>query len=173
MKYFLIGLLCAGVVFLLVSAFLPSDYEIERELVIAAEPSELFEAVADLRSWPDWSAWRRDADPEAEWTIEGEPGPGQVMQWSGPELGAGRLEWVAAEAPRELVYVISMPDGSLSARGTIRFEPVQDAVRVHSSQTGGLDGTRMKWAGLFFDGWIGKQFELSLQGLRDVVAGEV
>ena len=36
MKYFLIGLLCAGVVFLLVSAFLPSDYEIERELVIAA-----------------------------------------------------------------------------------------------------------------------------------------
>ena len=101
MKYFLIGLLCAGVVFLLVSAFLPSDYEIERELVIAAEPSELFEAVADLRSWPDWSAWRRDADPEAEWTIEGEPGPGQVMQWSGPELGAGRLEWVAAEAPRE------------------------------------------------------------------------
>lgn len=173
MKYFLIGLCCASLVFLLVSAFLPGDYEVERELRIAAEPAELFAAAADLATWSDWSAWSRESDPDATWQVDGDPGVGQVLQWDGPTLGKGRLELLTVEEPTELSYRISMPDGSMAASGKLRFTADESAVRVTWSQSGGLDGIRMKWVGLFLDGWIGDQFDLSLRGLRDRVAGEV
>lgn len=173
MKYFVIGLCCATLVFLLFTAFLPGDYEIERDLRIAAEPAELYAAAADLGTWPDWSAWSREADPDATWQVDGEPGVGQVLQWDGPTLGKGRLELIAAEEPDSLSYRISMPDGSMAASGKLRFVADGAAVRVFWSQTGDLSGIRMKWVGLFLDGWIGDQFDLSLRGLRDHVAGEV
>lgn len=173
MKHFLIGLCCASLVFLLVSVFLPSGYEVERELRIAAEPVELFAAAADLSTWSDWSAWSREFDPKATWQVDGDPGAGQVLQWGGPTLGKGRLELLKVEEPEELSYRISMPDGSMAATGQLRFHAEGSAVRVTWSQTGDLDGIRMKWVGLFFDGWIGDQFDLSLRGLRDRVAGGV
>lgn len=173
MKYFLIGLCCATLVFLLVSAFLPNDYEIERKIHIAAEPTELFAAASDLSTWPDWSAWSREVDPDAAWQIDGDPGVGQVMQWDGPVLGKGRLELIVLREPGEIVYRISMPDGSLAANGKLRFEPQGEGAQVLWSQTGSLEGIRMKWVGLFLDGWIGDQFDLSLRGLRDHIAGEV
>jgi polyketide cyclase/dehydrase/lipid transport protein len=173
MKYLAIGLISAAVVFLLVSAFLPNEYEIERELVIPTEIEMLYDSVADLTSWPAWSAWNRELDPEATWLFEGEAGVGSVMQWDGLELGKGRLEIVEAVSPSQLTYVLTMPDGSLASRGTLALTAEGSATRVRWTQSGGLPGLRMRWVGLFFDDWLGTQFETSLQGLKDRHVDEV
>jgi len=173
MKYLAIGLISATVVFLLVSAFLPKDYEIERELVIPTEIEVLYDTIADLTSWPDWSAWNRKFDPDASWLFEGKSGTGNVMQWDGPELGKGRLEIVEAISPTQVTYVLTMPDGSLASRGTLELLDEVSATRVRWTQTGELTGLRMRWVGLFFDDWIGQQFETSLQGLKNRHVNEV
>jgi uncharacterized protein YndB with AHSA1/START domain len=173
MKYLAIGLISATVVFLLVSAFLPKSYEVERELVIQAEIEVLYSSVADLTSWPAWSAWNRELDPEASWLFEGKAGLGHVMQWDGPELGKGRLEIVEAIAPTQLSYVLTMPDGSLASRGTFELQAQASATRVRWTQSGDLPGLRMRWVGLFFDDLLGQQFESSLRGLKDRHVDEV
>lgn len=173
MKYLVIGLSCAAVVFLLVSAFLSSEYEVERELVIPVEADVLYASIADLTTWPAWSAWNRDLDPVASWYFEGKSGAGNVMQWEGPELGKGRLEIVEASAPTQITYVLTMPDGSLSSRGSFELISEASATRVRWTQSGDLPGLRMRWVGLFFDDWLGSQFETSLKGLKDRHVDEV
>lgn len=167
MKSIGIALTCALVVFLLVSVFLPSDYTVERSLRIEASASEVYAEVADLARWQEWSAWGRSNDAAATWLVEGAAGLGQVAQWEGEQVGHGRLELVEAKDGEELVYVLSLPDGSQVSRGTLRFVPMEeDSVLVTWTQKGALKGLRTKWAGLFFDGWLGDQFDASLRGLR-------
>ena len=173
MKYLAIGLISAATVFLLVSAFLSNRYEVERELVIPAEVEALFDTVSDLTTWPMWSAWSRELDPEATWLLEGKAGVGNVMQWEGPELGKGRLEIVEADSPTRLTYVLTMPDGSLASRGSIELTAEASATRVKWTQSGDLPGLRMRWVGLFFDDWLGTQFETSLRGLKGRLVDEV
>jgi uncharacterized protein YndB with AHSA1/START domain len=173
MKYLAIGLISAAVVFLLVSAFLSHEYQVEREFVISSDAESLYETVADLSTWPDWSAWSRESDPEATWLFEGKAGVGQVMQWDGPELGKGRLEIVEAVAPTRLSYVLTMPDGSLASRGSLELTAEGEATRVRWTQGGDLPGLRMRWVGLFFDDWLGTQFETSLRGLKGRLVDEV
>lgn len=173
MKYLAIGLISAALVFFLVSAFLPNEYEIERELVIPAEVEVLYDTIADLTTWPAWSAWNREIDPDASWLFEGKSGVGNVMQWDGPELGQGRLEIVAANSPKLVTYVLTMPDGSLASRGSFELVDEGSATRVRWIQSGDLPGLRMRWVGLFFDDWLGTQFEASLKGLKDCHVDEV
>lgn len=173
MKVLAIGLISATLVFLLASAFLPKDYSVERELLIAAEIEELYATVEDLSSWPEWSAWSREADPEAEWLFTGKAGVGKVMQWDGPTLGKGRLEIVETTPPKKLVYILTMPDGSLSSRGVFTFEEQGAKTRVRWQQTGDLPGIRMRWVGLFFDGWLGDPFAQSLRGLKGRFVDEI
>jgi uncharacterized protein YndB with AHSA1/START domain len=172
MKFLAIGLISATAVFLLVSAFLSNEYLIERELVIPTDAEVLYDTIADLKTWPDWSAWNREIDPEASWLFEGEAGVGHVMQWDGSELGKGRLEIVEAVAPTRLTYVLTMPDGSLSSRGSLELTTEASATRVRWTQSGDLPGLRMRWVGLFFDDWLGTQFEASLRGLKGRLVDE-
>lgn len=166
MKKFLIACGLGVAVFVLVGFLLPGRYEVERDTWIAASRAELFATVSELRTWPEWTPWSRERDPDASWEFAGE-GVGATMDWSGPEIGAGRLEILALEPPRLISYQVSFEDGSDASRGSLLFEDAGDGgTRVTWRNSGALDGVMMRWFGLFLPGLMGAQFERGLDGLR-------
>ena len=100
MKKFGILLVILLVIFAIISAFLPSRYEVERERMVDASASEVFAVLSDLSTWPDWTAWNVERDPEAVFEYDGE-GEGSVMTWDGPALGLGRLELTEVQQDRK------------------------------------------------------------------------
>ena len=76
----LLGLVVIGVGFAL-----PSEYKVERSVVIEAPPDRIYPFVATPRRWVQWSIWtRRD--------------PAMTIEYFGPESGTG-AGWQAGAVP--------------------------------------------------------------------------
>jgi len=39
---------------IIVSFVLPDEYEVERSIIIAAEPDDIYPEVVNLKAWPSW-----------------------------------------------------------------------------------------------------------------------
>lgn len=171
MKKFILVIALVLVIFGIISAFLPSSYEVERERMVDASASEVFAVLTDLRTWPEWTAWNVERDPDAVFEYDGE-GEGAVMSWDGPALGLGRLELTQLEPDRSLSYHLSLQDGSAASEGQIRLEQSGSQTRVVWTQTGKLSNLQMRWFGLFLTGWLGSDFDTGLDGLEQHLAPE-
>ena len=72
-------------------ACLDGRFRVERDLEIAAPARFTFEAVADLKSWPEWSPWLlHETDAEIAFSDDCRQ-PGGYYAWAGKRLGAGKL----------------------------------------------------------------------------------
>ena len=43
----------------------PNTIRVERTIEIATQPAAVHVHLADLKTWPEWSAWTQDRDPTA------------------------------------------------------------------------------------------------------------
>lgn len=72
-------------------ACLDGRFRVERDLEIAAPAQFAFEAVADLKSWPEWSPWLLH-EPDAEVAFSNNCRQrGGYYTWKGKRIGAGKL----------------------------------------------------------------------------------
>jgi predicted transcriptional regulator YdeE len=72
-------------------ACLDSRFRVERDLEIAAPAQFTFEAVADLKSWPEWSPWLlHETDAGLAFSDDCRRAGGYYT-WDGKRLGAGKL----------------------------------------------------------------------------------
>lgn len=96
-KVFLALLIVTGVL-LIGSLFLPSEYEVTRDIAIDGTPEEIFAQVQDLKTWKVWSPWNPDTYPGMEITYSGaEKGVGAKSAWTDPKNGNGSMEITVAE----------------------------------------------------------------------------
>ena len=51
----LVGLLIVGI--LVAASLQPPDYHVERSIVIAAPPAEVYALISDLNRYREWSPW--------------------------------------------------------------------------------------------------------------------
>lgn len=79
------GLLAAGLCawwFLNKVSNQPRAWRAEAVVEISASPDVVFEGIADLKRWPEWSSWTRDVDSGVERRYSGAPqGAGAVLTW--------------------------------------------------------------------------------------------
>jgi len=170
MKKLLIVLLVLVVAFVGGAYLLPAQFEVSRSVVIAADRSEIHPPLADLRTWPEWSAWTKERDPEAEWSFEGGSGAGQVWQWTGPELGNGKLTLESVTPGDGVEYGIAFTDPDMEGEGVITIEPAGDGHAVTWISRGDLGNNPLfRWMGLMMDGMLGGDLETGLQGLKQRV----
>src|SRR6185312_13629205 len=103
LRKILIGLAVLVVLFVVVVAMQPSEFQVERTATIAAPPADVFAQVNDLHKWDAWSPWAK-RDPSAKQTFEGPPaGEGASFQWAGnKEVGEGRMTIIQSH-PSDLV----------------------------------------------------------------------
>ena len=78
------------VLFLVVAIFMPSEFKLERTITIDCPADFVFWQAADLDNFNKWNTWYEE-EPSAYKPIQGNPGLGQVSEWSGKEVGTGKL----------------------------------------------------------------------------------
>ena len=167
MKKFLIGLLVLVVVLAAGSYLLPGHFEVSRSIVIAAESSRVESDLADLETWPEWSAWTKEKDPSVSWSFSGEKGQGQVWEWTGEKLGNGKMRLDKVTPGKGITYGISFKDPDMKGDGQISIAPAGEAIEVTWVSRGQLGKNPIfRYMGLFMDGMLGPDLELGLEGLK-------
>jgi polyketide cyclase/dehydrase/lipid transport protein len=77
---------------LLISAFMPSRYLVEKTIIIDKPASFVMEKVGDLNYYAQWNPWQQ-ADPSAKKNVSGQPKTvGHTYSWSGKKIGVGSLK---------------------------------------------------------------------------------
>lgn len=110
---------------------MPRQWHVEQSLVIAAPPATIYEDLADLGVWNQWTAWDQQRDLSATWTTEGPPGQrGATLRWDGPEIGRGRLVLTEAQPGVGVRYQMFFGDAVEGSDGAILLSPDTEGTRV-------------------------------------------
>ena len=130
-------------------------------------------AVADLHGWPEWTAWNREADPDATWSFEGAPaGQGAVMRWNGPRFGQGRLTLLEADQTGVSYELVMESNDDMTATGRIAYQPSAEGVVVTWTDRGSLGWNPfLRLLKPVFENSMGQAFEQGLAGLAERVEG--
>lgn len=162
-------------IFIISGLFLPGSVHIERSIVIERPASTVFTILNSFNTFTSWSPWA-EKDPDA------------VYEISGPETGVGaRLSWkgdprLVGEGWQEITE--SIPSASIRLKLDIIQQGKADT--HFQISRAGADDTRVTWGfdtnlvegqgffggllaryfGLFFNQWIGKDYEAGLNNLK-------
>lgn len=165
----LAGLAVVVVVFLVVVAMQPAEYQVSRSTTVAASPSAVFPLVNELRAWEKWSPWEK-VDPAMKRTFEGPAsGVGAVYGWVGnSDVGEGKMTIVESR-PAELVrlrleFFKPMP-GESDVRISFKPEGAGTGVTWAMSGKNNFVGKAMCMV-MNMDKMIGGQFEKGLADLK-------
>jgi uncharacterized protein YndB with AHSA1/START domain len=175
LKKILIVLALIIIVFLVVVALQPADFQVSRAATIAAPPATVFAQVNDFHKWAAWSPWEK-LDPDIQRNYSGEPaGEGAAFSWSGnSDIGEGNMT-ITESRPDELVRLklefIKPMAGTSDTE--FRFKPEGDGTHVTWTMSG-KNGFVGKALCLFMsmDKMIGGQFEEGLASMKQVAEAE-
>ncbi len=170
-KKILIGLVVVVVVFVGVGFLLPGDYEVTRSIEIAGTPQEIYEPVADLTRWPEWTVWNTEKYPDMKTEYDGaESGVGAKSSWTGETSGNGRMEITKADPNEGIEFTIQFEDVE-PATGYVRFTQLDaNHTRVTFGMKGSMGANPMaRYMTLMMDGMMGAEFEQCLKGLKKLV----
>ncbi len=176
MKKLLIG--CGALILLIVVTVtigitsMSGSYSVERELEMQATPEAAYETIAKLSTWPEWSAWNKNMDPEATWEFSGsESGDGAVWTWQGTTLGHGELTLRDCQAPTSISYNLAMEGGEFNSVGVFTITPTAEGIKVHWLNEGELTGI-WKLMVPWLDDMMGEMYESGLIGLKTRLEAE-
>lgn len=157
---------------LIVGLFLPAEWECERTIVVSGQTGEIQPLVADLRRWNDWSAWNTAADPTMETTFSGaDTGTGAVREWTGDELGVGRLE-ITESSLAGIEYFLTFEDMPHKIYGSFEYAAADEGTEITWKSWG--DTGDMPWDKVLsqvFVPFIGGDLETGLTGIKGMVEG--
>lgn len=165
-----------GTIFVAVGLVLPANIHVERSAVIQAPSADIFPYVNDFRRFNEWSPWSaRDAKTKYAFTgPENGEGAGMTWQSENPNVGTGS-QTIVESVPNEQVKTL-LDFGEMGrAQAYYRLEAQGAGTKV----TWGFDtelpyNPLARWMGLFFDRWIGADYENGLGRLkRKVETGSV
>ncbi len=174
MKRFLLGIAYALVALLVIfmggAYTLPGEAVVERHVTIAAPPEKVFAIVGDLKRFHEFSPWA-ELDPGLQYTFEGpEIGIGQKMSWRSdkPQLGSGSQTVVDYQPNARFATTLDFGDMG-EAIAYIELKPVGNDTSVTWGFKSLLRNPLERWIGvLFFDRWIGSDYEKGLARLKAI-----
>ena len=173
-KKFAYIVVIAFLLFVLIGLFLPRHVHVERQIDIARPAATVFTLLNSYRSFLAWSPWA-DRDPDASYELSGpDAGPGARLSWSGdPRLvGSGWQEIVESQP-----YTLNRMALDFGQQGTadtyFRLLETKEGVNLTwgfdtdlLAGQGWFGGILARYFGLFFDRWIGGDYEQGLQRLK-------
>lgn len=151
--------------------FLSGDWSVVRNGQVAGAPADVHAVVENLSTWPDWSYWSKETDPEATFTFTGPAsGPGCTWSWvSEGELGSGTMKVVSSSVEEGMCYAIEAE--GMTLEGKVLCVPSGDGTDVIFSSDGTLGGAQKLMAPLI-DRFVGPSYESSVQGLAAYVSAQ-
>jgi hypothetical protein len=147
---------------------LPGSYNVERTTTINAKPKAIYPFLADLRKWPDWTAWNKTVDPTMSTSFSGaEEGAGAIYEWRGEKVGRGKMTLTRADAEGGIRYDLSFDEGKYFSQGGITLEKTGDTTKVTWFNGGKLGNNPInRYFGLAMDKMMGPDFARGLENLK-------
>ena len=170
----LIGLLVLLAATACVGLVMPTQWRVERTVVVAAPAAVVFPLINDLQRWPDWTEWDGAEDPSLQRRFGDGPtaGIGAAMSWTGDEVGEGRLTISESVPDRRIGYDLRLAHDGLLSEGAIVLAPAQGGVRVTWSTGGELGWSPLvRLMGPWIEHAVGSDFDHGLAGLKRVAEG--
>ncbi len=162
------------VVFLAGAYVLPAQVSVSRDIVIDAPAAKVFPHLNDLRKFQVWSPWAAiDSDMKTVYS-GAEKGKGQVMSWTSndPNVGSGSQKITDSVVDKFVATRLDFGEqGNAIASWNLSGEGSGTKI-VWSFSTDVGSNPMMRWMGLLFDGWIGKDYEKGLKALKVVVENQ-
>ncbi len=160
--------------FLFVGVLLPRNVHVERRIEIDRPAATVFVLLNGFHSYASWSPWA-SRDPDAIYQFSGPAsGVGARMAWSGdPRLVGNGWQEIIESQPYSMVRLHL--DFDQQGQAENYFQIIEAGEGVHLiwgfdtdlvEGQGFLGGILAKYFGLFFDKWIGSDYELGLENLK-------
>ncbi|MDH2917057.1 MAG: SRPBCC family protein [Gallionella sp.] len=171
LKLILILVVLAIAAILIIAAFKPDMFRVERSTLIQATPDKLFPHINDLRNWVAWSTWEK-MDPQMKKTYStNSGGQGATYEWEGnKKVGHGRMTITESVAASKVVIQLDFIT-PFEAHNTadITLQPQGNSTLVTWAMYGPSPFISKLFSVLIsMDKMIGKDFEASLANLKTV-----
>ena len=167
----------AIVIFIITGLFLPQTVHVERTIEIDRPASTVFTLLNSFSSFSAWSPWS-ERDPGIVYQFSGPAsGVGAQMNWSGdPRLSGRGWQEIVESKPPSLVRMQLDFEQQGQAISYFQIDPTSGGGMVtwgfdtNLVEGQGFFGSLMaRYFGLFFDRWIGSDYERGLIRLKAFV----
>src|SRR5713226_6113468 len=155
---------------LVLAAFRPDSFRIQRAATIKAPPEKIAAVLSDIHRWGAWSPWEK-MDPALKRSYSGAAkGKGAVYAWQGNrEVGEGRMEITEAAPSRVAIDLDFVKPFEAHNKVVFTLVPKGDSTEVTWAMQGPLPYVAKVVHVVFdMDGMVGKQFETGLANLKAV-----
>ncbi len=163
-----LGTVLLAILLVAVAFALPQEITVARSKVINAPESDVFPLVNSPKRFNEWSPWAA-RDPEMKFTFSGPAeGKGARMEWSSDEFETGSQEILESRPNSHVKVKLDFGDMG-NAIATYQLRPDGAGTKVvwlFETNTG--NNPIKRWMGLMFDRWIGKDYEMGLEKLKQV-----
>jgi len=151
---------------------LPQKVHVERSTVIAAAPDEIYAVVSDLTRAREWGPWYK-RDPNMQVSVDGPPNAvGGKLSWKSETQGSGTQEIVELVENKSVKTKLDFGDQG-TATAAIDLNVVEGGTNVTwSMDTDTGMNPVMRYMGLMFDSWVGKDYEEGLANLKALVEAQ-
>lgn len=161
------------VLLFIVSFFLPSSLNVERQILIKSDREIVFGQINDLKNWSNWSTWaKKDGSIYANENNFSNPsaGVGAEFSWKSEneEVGEGFLKITDVVKNESVKYVVNFGMGETNSDFVFRGEE-QETHLVWNFQMEFGFNPMVKFFGLFMEDYIKKDYDESLSNLKDYV----
>ena len=173
LKKLLIGIGALIVIVCVIGFFLPSEYSVERRILIKANPSEVYPEVVDLKAWQKWGVWfKRDPNMVIDYS-----GPdraiGMRSVWQSATEGNGEMEITQLVHNKNVEYRLYFPDFDMGSTGSVSLTPQEEGTLVTWTDEGEVGMNPVdRYFVLMIDGLIGPDFEMGLENLKTVIENQ-
>lgn len=157
-------------VFLLIGLFLPTDFGMQRKVVINAPVETVFEEVNEFRNWEKWSPFSAQ-DPTMQVSYGAVTnGIGANYSWIGEEAGKGKQFILESVPNKKIETKVEFIDGDAESTGFGHwtFKEVPEGVEVTWAFSASANSYMEKYFGALIDPFLGDTFEDGLNRLKQV-----
>jgi uncharacterized protein YndB with AHSA1/START domain len=167
LKTTFIGLLMFFALLILIGFVLPSEFTVQRSILIDAPAANVYANVVDLRHWRTWGVWfKRDANMKIVYSGP-ESALGMKSEWISEQEGSGEMEIIAIELNKRLIYALYFPDMNIGSTGEFIFSEDKGRTEVIWMDYGDVGSQPLnRYFALFMDLMVGSDFEVGLENLK-------
>jgi len=171
-KNLLIGLAVLILGLAAVGMLLPSEFRVERSIMIQAPSGDIYPHIADLRQWRKWGVWFQ-RDPEMQVAYEGEVAEvGMKSSWQSQQEGSGEMQLLKVMPYQSIQYSLYFPEFDMGSTGEFMLKDKEGSTQVVWVDYGDVGNNPVnRYFALFMDDLIGPDFETGLKNLKGLVEG--
>ncbi len=155
---------------LVVGWFLPSNFEVQRQITINATPEKVFPHVVNLKQWRNWGVWF-ERDPNMQVIYSGkESQVGMKSSWVSEQEGSGEMTITKIQPLQQVEYNLYFPELDMGSTGELTLVPIGNTTQVTWRSYGDVGGNPVdSFFAAFMDSLIGPDFETGLVNLKKQV----